>query len=428
MLAELYKLFCQYPEVSTDSRDIKRGCLFFALKGERFDGNAFALQALEEGAAYAIVDDAALPADDRLIRVENVLISLQELANYHRHQLGIPIIAITGTNGKTTTKELMAKVLSLKYTISVTKGNFNNHIGVPLTLLRMDAQTQLGVVEMGANHIGEIAALCRIAEPDYGLITNVGKAHLEGFGSLDGVKKAKGELYDFLQSTGGRIFYNSDNPILCEMLRERGIERALAYGIIPDEVNILPNSPEHPFLRLAFPDNTAINTQLIGNYNADNVLAALAVGRHFEISRQAAKLAIENYVPLNNRSQLIRTATNTVIMDAYNANPTSMRAAIENFARQAMPDKWVILGDMKELGQESDMEHRTIIDLLKEKQLNNVLLVGNNFKQAAGDFPASCFATVQDLMDYLATHPLQRATILIKGSHSTSLEKLASYL
>ena len=423
---DLYKIYCEHPETCTDSRDIKPQCVFYALKGAHFDGNSFALQAIEKGAAYAVVDSADVPEHKQLIRVSNVLESLQSLANHHRRKLGIPIIGITGTNGKTTTKELVAQVLSTSYRIGVTKGNLNNHIGVPLTLLKMNKQTQIGVVEMGANHPGEIATLCRIAEPNYGLITNVGKAHLEGFGSLEGVKKAKGELYDFLSSVAGKIFYNSDDSTLQEMISARHITQAIPYGKTKDEVKTSIN--QQVFLHLTFSDNTTIQTQLIGDYNTNNILASLAVGRFFDIPLQKAKAAIGAYVPNNNRSQLIRSSSNTIIMDAYNANPTSMRVAIENFAQMSVPDKWVILGDMKELGNETAAEHYAIFRLLHDKQIEHIILVGESFREAAKNEKALCFENVDDLIVYLKNHPLRNATVLVKGSHSLGLEKLAAHL
>jgi len=426
-LENLYQIYKKHPVVCTDSRGVTAGCLFFALKGARFDGNEFARQALENGAAYAVTDNPALPAHPQLIRVPEVLKALQELATVHRRVLGIPVIAITGTNGKTTTKELIARTLAARYTVSVTQGNFNNHIGVPLTLLQLTSDTQIAVVEMGANHPNEIAALCRIAAPDYGLITNIGRAHLEGFGSLAGVQKTKGELYDYLSAHNGTVFYNTANTLLSEMIAARNFNKIICYGVTENNVQLLKSNTALPFLRLAVQDYPPIETHLIGSYNTDNVLAALAVGEYFEMSKAAAVAAINAYVPDNNRSQLIRSERHTVIMDAYNANPSSMTASIENFAQTDAPNKWLILGDMLELGDEAAKEHAAIIDLVAGKQLANVLLVGAHFRQAAGKkYP--CFDTVDALIPFLNAHPLTGATILIKGSHGIGLDRLGSGL
>jgi UDP-N-acetylmuramoyl-tripeptide--D-alanyl-D-alanine ligase len=400
--------------------------LFFALKGERFDGNRFALQALDKGAAYAIVDDTSLPAYPRLWHVEEVLAALQTLAQTHRRTLKIPVIAITGTNGKTTTKELLSCVLATRYKIGVTQGNLNNHIGVPLTLLRMDVATQIGIVEMGANHPGEIAALCRIAEPEFGLITNIGKAHLEGFGSLEGVQKTKGELYDFLATHSGTAFYNADNAILSAMVAARNLH-TVRYGAKEDAVQLTPTDTSHPFLRFSLPGYPRIETRLIGAYNTDNVLAALAVGRYFDIPASAAAEAVNACAPENNRSQLIRTAHNSIIMDAYNANPSSMAAAIENFVQLPSPNKTVILGDMLELGANAAAEHAAIIDLIAHSSLKNVWLVGRLFTQAAQN-RYRCFESVDAVKACLAAAPLTGVTILVKGSRGIGLDRLADEL
>ena len=421
----LYTLFLKHATISTDSRNIVAGCLFFALKGEKFNGNNFALQALDAGAAYAIVDDSTLPEHPQLIKVEDVLESLQKLALYHRRQLNIPVVAITGSNGKTTTKELTAQVLAVKYRVGVTCGNLNNHIGVPLTLLSMDNSTQVGVVEMGASGLREIAALCRIAEPNFGIITNIGKAHLEGFGSLAGVKKTKGELYDFLISHNGIILFNADNPLLTAMLAERKAQRLIPYGVSANHAAILPTDAAHPFLRLTVQGYPEINTSLVGAYNAENVLAALSVAQQFGIDAEQAAMAVSRYQPSNNRSQLLQKGGCTFIMDAYNANPTSMTAAIENFSRLQEPLKYAILGDMLELGEETAVEHQNIIRLLKEKQLENVFLVGACFMEANNNSNFQAFLSVGDLIAHLQKHPLpQQATILLKGSRGIQLEKV----
>jgi UDP-N-acetylmuramoyl-tripeptide--D-alanyl-D-alanine ligase len=403
------------------------GCLFFALRGERFDGNRFAGQALEQGAAYAVVDDASLPEHPQLIRVENGLQALQQLAAAHRRRLNLPVVAITGTNGKTTTKELVARVLATHYRVGVTQGNLNNHIGVPLTLLRMNASTQIGIVEMGASHPGEIALLCRVVAPDYGLITNIGKAHLEGFGSLEGVQKAKGELYDFLAAHGGTVFYPTDHPLLSAMVAARPLAQTIGYGMAANHAQMAATDAAHPFLGLSVPGYPAIETHLIGDYNSNNVLAALAIGRYFGVPAAAAVAAVKAYVPENNRSQLIRSAHNTIVMDAYNANPSSMAAAIENFARLNGDNKMVILGDMLELGNDSEQEHAAVIALLEAKQLTNGWLVGRRFTCAAKNrYP--CFNSVAAVIDRLKTTPLANTTLLIKGSRGIGLDRLAGYL
>ncbi|MDR0295386.1 MAG: UDP-N-acetylmuramoyl-tripeptide--D-alanyl-D-alanine ligase [Prevotellaceae bacterium] len=424
-MEKFYKLYKEHTVISTDSRNIIDGCLFFALKGKHFNGNDFAFQAIEAGAAYAIVDDATLPVHPQLIKVADVLDILQKLAQYHRRELNIPVIAITGTNGKTTTKELTAQVLSVKFKVGVTSGNLNNHIGVPLTLLSMDNSTQVGVVEMGASHLGEIAELCQITEPDYGLITNVGKAHLEGFGSLEGVKKTKGELYDFLVNHDGVILFNADNPLLTDMVNVRQAERLIPYGIGTNKAVILPSDTSHPFLCLSVQGYPEINTQLIGAYNADNVLAALAVARQFDINAEKAARAISRYQPSNNRSQLLQKGGYTFIMDAYNANPTSMAAAIENFSYLQGGHKWAIFGDMLELGKETADEHRNIIRLLKEKHIQNAFLIGHCFMEANENNDFQAFLSVDDLITYLQQHPLpKQTTILLKGSRGIRLEKM----
>jgi UDP-N-acetylmuramoyl-tripeptide--D-alanyl-D-alanine ligase len=426
---ELYKLFVQHPVVCTDSRNVTKNSIFFALKGEHFDGNRFALQALEQGAAYAVIDDPTLPPHPQLIPTDNALNALQELASTHRRALKIPIIAITGTNGKTTTKELAAQVLSAKFNVSVTRGNLNNHIGVPLTLLQMQASTQIGIVEMGASHPGEIAQLCRIAQPDYGLITNVGKAHLQGFGSMEGVRKAKGELYAHLAHSGGAVFYNAGNPLLCDMVKEYSFRQQFPYGAAENRATILPAGNTHPCLRLAVKGFPEIDTHLVGDYNADNVLAALAIGAAFGVPPRDAATAINNYIPSNNRSQLLQTAQYTVIIDAYNANPSSMAAAINNFAQLRHPNKCAILGDMLELGADAAAEHAHILSLLAQKPFDAVFLVGEHFMQANAGHAFQSFANVEALANYLHQRPLAPQTaVLLKASHGIHLETLVAHL
>ena len=433
---KLYSLFRQHPIICTDSRVCPSGSLFFALKGDNFNANAFALSALEKGCAYAVVDDAEFAIDDRFILVENVLESLQELAAYHRKQLGTKIIGITGTNGKTTTKELMAAVLKEKYAILYTQGNLNNHIGVPLTLLQLKPEHQYAIIEMGANHPGEIKFLCGIACPDYGIITNVGKAHLEGFGSLEGVMKTKAELYDYISESGKLIFMNTGNPLLQTMAAGSGItqpDKKIGYSLNAedkDAVYIAGITDCSPFLHLRWNkkgnEPKEIQTHLIGAYNAENVLAAITIGDHFGVSNEQIKNGLENYIPQNNRSQLTVTEHNKLVVDTYNANPTSMRAAILNFAQMEVPEKTLILGDMFELGAQSEEEHQNIVNLLQQNSFKNVLLVGKDFKKTQNSFHS--FEFVSELIDYIRENPIRDNYILIKGSRGIKLERILGSL
>jgi UDP-N-acetylmuramoyl-tripeptide--D-alanyl-D-alanine ligase len=410
--------------------------LFFALKGENFNANAYALSAIEKGCAYAVVDEAEFAIDDRFILVDNVLESLQQLATTHRKQLGTTIIGITGTNGKTTTKELIAAVLKEKYTILFTQGNLNNHIGVPLTLLQLRPEHQLAVIEMGANHPDEINLLCEIASPNYGIITNVGKAHLEGFGSLEGVMKAKGELYDYISSFGKLIFMNTGNPLLQSMVKNSEQVRAVRkIGYSMDGTDNAADYIAHltgcsPFLELKWHkkghEDIEIKTHLIGSYNAENVLAAITIGSYFELTNDQIKTGLENYIPRNNRSQLTVTVHNKLVVDTYNANPTSMRAAILNFAQMEVEQKTLILGDMLELGNQSDEEHQNIVDLVQQNQFKNVLLIGKDFKKTRNSYHN--FENVSELIDYIRENPITNNYILIKGSRGIKLEKVLSSL
>lgn len=427
---ELYQKFLECGAVTTDSRNCPEGSMFFALKGASFDGNQYALSALEKGCRYAVVDDTKVAVDDRFILVKDVLKALQELAAWHRKTLGTTIIGITGSNGKTTTKELVSAVLSKKGNVLYTQGNLNNHIGVPLTLLRLTPQHKMAVIEMGANHPGEIAALVNIAQPDYGLITNVGRVHLEGFGSFEGVKKTKGELYDYLRSHGGMAFLLTDSADLREMAS--GL-RTIGYGSTDCETNYvsgaLTSEATSPFISVrvkCFDQSAEIKTHLIGAYNLPNVLAAVCVGRFFDVPLSDVRSAIEAYTPTNNRSQLVKTASNTLIVDAYNANPTSMAAAISNFAQLDMPCKMCILGDMGEIGAESINEHKKIVALLKENGLDNVYFVGRTFREASTGY--KYFENVNILKEFLASNPLKNVTILIKGSNSNHLSTLVDAL
>ena len=430
MIGKLYPLFLESSGVSTDSRAILPRSIFFALKGERFDGNSFAIKALEAGASYAVIDDPNLLSDDRLIFTEDVLTTLQQLATHHRCKLGIPIVALTGTNGKTTTKELITAVLSTEYNVTSTSGNLNNHIGVPLTILKMGCDTEIGVVEMGASAPGEIALLSAIARPDVGLITNVGKAHLLGFGSFDGVKRTKGELYDYLVLNGGVALVDYDSPDLREMAGERQGMETTPYGAEYQHVETLPPLAEYPYLRIRFRNGTLLSTKLVGGYNTGNIMAALAVGDYFGIGFDTSIKAIESYIPRNNRSQLKSYRENLFVVDTYNANPTSMRAALENFAVTDFPQKRLILGDMLELGSDSLKEHRAILDFIAG--LDDIELsyfVGSEFRSAAAKFQVAAgafqfFDTSTDLRECLNNENSKGKTFLVKGSRGVRLEAI----
>ncbi|MFT4062633.1 MAG: UDP-N-acetylmuramoyl-tripeptide--D-alanyl-D-alanine ligase [Edaphocola sp.] len=420
-IPELYDIYLAHPTVQTDSRKALHGHLFFALKGDNFDGNQFAAQALANGAAYAVVDDAAVAINNQYILVEDALAILQQLANYHRLQLAADVIAVTGSNGKTTTKELLHAVLAAKYVTYATEGNLNNHIGVPLTLLKVKADAEKVIVEMGANHIGEIAGYCAVANPSFGLITNCGKAHLEGFGSIDGVRKAKGELYDHIRKFKGTVFRNADLDYLAEMAHD--IAEQVAYGT-DGQAQLVGKSLEGNTLLdvaiLTAGMETTIHTQLVGSYNLPNVLAAVAVGRYFGMDIDTMKAAIEAYVPGNSRSQLLKKGSNTIILDAYNANPTSMKLALENMASLQADNKWLLLGAMKEMGQESLAEHQALVDLAVALGFKNVLLTGSEFYDTEHPYPV--FATSAQTRDYIAAHKPGNASILVKGSRGSKME------
>ncbi len=407
----LYEIFRSHPDVRTDTRRIGSGSIFFALRGERFDGNRFAAAALEAGAVAAVVDDPSAVRDDRYILVENVLEALQALARHHRRRLGIPILAIAGSNGKTTTKELVSRVLARRYRISATQGNLNNHIGVPLTLLQMDASTETGIVEMGASACGEIARLCSIAEPDFGLLTNVGRAHLEGFGGVEGVRRGKGELFDCLAARGGLAFIPEEDATLMSMAAERPGLRAEYFSVRAAD---------------------GLEHRLEGEYNRRNIASAVAVGRHFGVEEEQIADAVASYVPDNNRSQRVRTESNTLIVDCYNANPSSMQASLGNFlheAAQAGAPRVAILGDMLELGAWSQAEHTTVIrHALTDTQLQ-LLLVGGEFTRAFRSFGdgeserVRCFDDCETLGRWLDDNPPAGCRILIKGSRGIGLER-----
>ena len=409
----LYDIFLHSAGVNTDTRSIQPGQLFIALKGENFDGNAFALQALEAGACHAVVSDSVPFDDERLTKVPDTLAALQELAAWHRRQLEIPVIGLTGTNGKTTTKELIKTVLGAKYRVAATEGNLNNDIGVPLTVLKIGADAEIAIVEMGASHPEDLKPLLAVARPTHGLITNVGKAHLLGFGSFEGVKHAKGLLYDWLKAHEGVAFANADDEKLQEMLWERELG-CIPYGLDGIQVS------STPFLRLEWADGRALDTRLVGAYNACNVLAALKIGWFFGVPEEAALEAVAAYTPSNNRSQLVQTGSNTVIVDAYNANPSSMAVALDNLAL-CTGRKVALLGDMRELGADSGAEHKKIVGRLKGVE---AFLVGEEFTREAAGSGIPCFATSDDLAAHLREHPLKDCIVLVKGSRGTRMEKV----
>jgi UDP-N-acetylmuramoyl-tripeptide--D-alanyl-D-alanine ligase len=425
---ELLLKFRQHPYISTDSRIAQPGSIFFALKGDNFNGNKYCNQAIENGAAYAVIDDRDYFIDERTLLVDDVLLSLQQLASDYRNKLRIPIIGITGTNGKTTTKELMAAALSARFITHATSGNFNNHIGVPITLLTIKPETEIAVIEMGANHVGEIAALCKIARPTHGIITNIGKAHLEGFGSAEGVIKAKSELYNHLLNYGGSVFVNADNPLLMSLTNDLAritygkSNEADFRGSLNSSGPLLGFDLEHPF-------KSPVSTKLAGNYNFENAMAALCIANHFRVKPEEAVKAIENYEPKMNRSQVLQTNRNSLILDAYNANPSSMQAAILNFSTMTDPDKILILGDMFELGAESTNEHKTILNLALAQNFRKVITAGPLFSEAAsGQQDVEAFRTTAELSDYLTSEKIEGATILIKGSRGMKLETITGNL
>ncbi len=411
-MTRLYALFGAHPQISTDTRQILPGSIFFALRGVTFDGNRFAADALTKGAAYAVVDDPAVATDDRMLLVDDTLKALQALALEHRRALGLPILAISGSNGKTTTKELISRVLAEKFDLYATRGNLNNHIGVPLTLLSMTRDTEFGIVEMGASACGEIALLTSIAEPNYGLLTNVGRAHLEGFGGPEGVRRGKGELYDFLATHGGHAFVREDDPTLTAMAAERP---ALAAEHYP---TTLAEGIEH---------------HLEGDYNRFNIAAAVAIGRYFGIPDDRIRHAISGYVPDNNRSQRMQTRRNTLVVDCYNANPSSMRASVSHFLAEPLENRTrrvLILGDMLELGDWSEAEHRALIELAAHDTTADIRLVGSEFTRAAAETPAgvTCYPTREALCAELSAKPITDALILVKGSRGIGLEKTLELL
>ncbi|HET9057298.1 MAG TPA: UDP-N-acetylmuramoyl-tripeptide--D-alanyl-D-alanine ligase [Chitinophagaceae bacterium] len=424
-IEQLYSIYLENPSIQTDTRKLKKGDLFFALKGDHFNGNYFVKEALQKGAAYAIADELVEKDDKKIIKVDDVLFTLQQLAKHHRLQFSIPFIAITGSNGKTTTKELIHSVLSSHYKTYTTEGNLNNHIGIPLTILKIKKDAEIAVIEMGANHQKEIASYCTYTLPNYGLINNCGKAHLEGFGGIEGVRKGKGELYDHIRNTNGTIFINVDYDYLKKM--SGGINKMVTYGSTNAETTGYTLASE-PFLKVVIssnPDMGEIQTQLVGDYNLPNILAAISVGKYFKVPHGKIKSAIKNYVPSNSRSQLINKGTNKIILDAYNANPTSMKAAIENFAKVRADKKVLLLGGMAELGEESLKEHEEIISLIKQYTWEKVALVGGDFGKI--QHPFLFFNDSDKARQWFLQQHFKNTCFLVKGSRSFKMEQVIDY-
>lgn len=425
-IQEIHKLFLQCKSVSIDTRKIEKDSMFFAIKGENFDANTFAKQALDLGALFVVIDNESYFIDERTILVDNSLQTLQELAKFHRKYLQLPIVALTGSNGKTTTKELINVVLSKKFKTKATVGNLNNHIGVPLTLLSFTKETEIGIVEMGANHKKEIEFLCEIAQPDYGYITNFGKAHLEGFGGVEGVIEGKSEMYKYLAANDKLVFINLEDPIQIEKSKDI---KSFAFGINKESADLkIKDIQANPFVIVEYND-FKVESHLIGLYNANNINAAAAIGKYFEVEDSGIKQAIENYIPENNRSQLLKKGSNQIILDAYNANPSSMAVAITNFLQLENQNKIMILGDMFELGNESEKEHKLIIDSLLNQDRSVCYLIGKYFyENKVSDVNIHFFETFDAFADYLKTIHFKDNTILIKGSRGMALERTLEYI
>ena len=425
-IEKLHSLFLKCSHACTDTRSIQKNDMFFALKGPNFNGNSYAVQALQKGASYAVIDDKAYlnPEIPQILLVEDSLNTLQELARYHRQKLGLKIISLTGSNGKTTTKELINAVLSQKYTTVATKGNLNNHIGVPLTLLSMNEQTEIGVVEMGANHLKEIEFLCKIAQPEYGYITNFGKAHLEGFGSIEGVIKGKSELYEYLINNDKTVFINADDQIQVKILKD--YNKKFSYGTNTAANQQIELLNTHPFVSVKT-DSTEIETQLVGVYNFHNIAAAISIGKYFNVPLEKIKQAIKNYVPDNNRSQIIKRGNKEIILDAYNANPSSMKAALDNFSVISDKSKAVILGDMFEVGITAAQEHQDIANYALKKEFKEIFLIGENFNKVDANNTKK-FKSYEDFKNYLTTTDLKVKYILIKGSRGMALERILTII
>ncbi|MFT3993525.1 MAG: UDP-N-acetylmuramoyl-tripeptide--D-alanyl-D-alanine ligase [Dysgonomonas sp.] len=426
-ISQLYNLYKEHPTITTDTRNCPKDSIFFGLRGDNFNGSQYAMKALELGSCYAIVDQAEYATHPNIILVEDSLKTLQELAAFHRKKLKIPIIGITGTNGKTTTKELVLSVLSTEYNVIATNGNFNNHIGVPLTLLRINKEHEIAIIEMGANHVGEIKALADIADPNYGMITNIGHAHIEGFGSYENIIKTKGEMYDHIRdSKDGKLFVDYDNPLLRKMAD--GIT-SIFYGLQEDLFISGKIESINPYLEFEWKfvnSRYKVKTKLIGGYNLSNALAAITIGKYFGVKTELICKAIEEYEPTNNRSQLKETDRNMLIIDAYNANPTSMKAALENFDQMEVNHKVLILGDMKELGPDTDMEHQKVVDYVMKHEFDHVFFVGENFNKVKTSYPR--YKDLDELKEYLVKHPITDSYILIKGSRGGQLERCLDVL
>lgn len=427
----LYQLYLSHPVICTDTRTIANNCLFFALKGENFDANTFAIQALQQGAAYAIVDDSTFATDDRCILVDEVLSTLQELARHHRQKLSIPVVGLTGSNGKTTTKELIKAVLAEKYKVFATKGNLNNHIGVPLSILSMSPDVEIAVIEMGANHQKEIEMLCQIAQPTHGLITNVGMAHLDGFGGFEGVKKGKAELYAYLKMTGGHAFIFNDNKYLIEMSAAEKLENLIYYGTSNHNSIIGELIHADPFIEFKWTNGMGTFTSkanLTGIYNFENILAAICIADFFEVDPTAINKGLVNYFPVNNRSQLTKTVDNTVICDFYNANPSSMIAALNNLNSLTATHKTVIIGDMFELGVEAAQQHEQIIQSSNAFNFQEQIFIGENFFQFRDKYIGMFFKSRSDAKDALTINRVKNSLVLLKGSRGMALEQLLPLL
>lgn len=423
-IEQLYEIYRKHNIVCTDTRQIIQGSIFFALKGDNFNGNKFAADALKKGAAFAVIDEDVAGHDERFIKTDNVLLTLQKLAAWHVDQLKIPVLAITGSNGKTTTKELITRVISKKFKTHATKGNLNNHIGVPLTVLSTPFDTDFLVVEMGANHQKEIEMLCNIAHPRFGLINNVGKAHLEGFGGFEGVKKGKGEMYDYIKQTGGVVFINDDNDHLKKMAAERGIDNMVQYGSSEKCFLYGRLLSSIPTLKadLMFDSKKMLETRLIGDYNFENILAAACIGKYFGVDANDICNAIELYEPDNSRSQVIHSGSNTIVLDAYNANPTSMKAAILNFQNMPAMHKYIFIGEMAELGDDTSDEHAALLDLLNKTDAEKIILVGKNFEAFQTDDRFLKFNNSEEAAVWMQRANITQSTILIKGSRSSKME------
>jgi UDP-N-acetylmuramoyl-tripeptide--D-alanyl-D-alanine ligase len=429
-IAQIHDIFLRHSKISSDTRNIEPNSLFFALKGSNFNGNHFALKALELGAAFAIVDEKTEVENNKFILVENVLETLQQLAAYHRNYINVPVIALTGSNGKTTCKELLKCTLSQKFNVLATSGNLNNHIGVPLTLLQLSHAHDFAVIEMGANHQKEIELLCSIAQPNYGIITNIGKAHLEGFGGIEGVLKGKSELYVFLKKSNGLVFLRNEDSKLVQVAK--GIEK-ITFGETNEAFLNAQLISDFPFVEFEFNShnnltkeekNTLVKSKLTGKYNFYNMIAAACVASYFNISNEKIKQALETYTPQNNRSEIITKNSCKIYLDAYNANPTSMALSIENFAKEKLENKVLIIGEMNELGEDSDTEHTTIVDLIESLQFKNVFLIGTKFKSSVSTKPFVYHENTDLLLDYLSKTSFQNTAFLLKGSRSNALEKL----